>query len=97
MSKERRAAIEKERMEDKAKASMQDELKCMLANHDKGLKEPMVEQSCNHASKLAVLKQSQMATQNLFTQKNMPPMLKFFSVPRAIHRAHVLYVQYFID
>jgi hypothetical protein len=44
----------------------------MMANHDKGLKEQMAEQSRKRAAELATLKQSQMATQNLFTQKNIP-------------------------
>jgi hypothetical protein len=59
-------------MEDKAKVSMQDELKIMLADHDKGLKEQVAEQSRKHAVKLSALKQSQMAMQNPFTQKTMP-------------------------
>jgi hypothetical protein len=45
--------IDKAKMEDKAnaaKASMQDELKHMIADHDKGLKEQMVEQSCSQSS-----------------------------------------------
>jgi hypothetical protein len=60
-----------------AKASMQDELKCMLADHNKGLAEQMTKKSCKHMVELAALKQSQMATQNLVTQKTMPTVYDY--------------------
>jgi hypothetical protein len=41
----------------------------MPVDHDRGLKEKMAEQSRNHTAKLAALKQSQLAKQNLLTQK----------------------------
>jgi hypothetical protein len=77
VSKEHKAAISKDKMGGETKAAlalMQDELKYMLTDHDKGLKEQMAEQSRKHAAKLAALKQLKMATQNLVTQKIMPPV-----------------------
>jgi acyl-CoA hydrolase len=73
MSKGHKAEFHKKNMEDKAAQAAQQamhvELKGMLADNDKGLKEQMANKSHKNSAELEALKQSQMATQKLIGQK----------------------------
>jgi hypothetical protein len=68
-------------MEDIVETAMQETFKRMLANHDKGMKQQMAEQSIKQAAKLKALKKAQMALRSLLTHKNMSlPLLQDYII-----------------
>jgi hypothetical protein len=75
-SKEHKSEFHKRKMEDKAAQAAQQAMHlghtCMLADHDKGFKEQMDEQSWKRAAELETLRQSQRATQNIVAKKATP-------------------------
>jgi hypothetical protein len=67
------------KMAEKASILAMDEMKGMLANHEKGMEERLVEQAQKYEEELNAFKKLQMATNNLFTHKS-PTMVNNYKV-----------------